>query len=44
MIEIKRKGQTAAQMPAERAQMLAEGLDAQARGDTRTQRRNRLKT
>lgn len=32
MIEIKRKGQTAAQMPAERAQMLAEGLDAQARG------------
>lgn len=32
MIEIKRKGQAAAEMPAERAQMPAEGLDAQARG------------
>lgn len=32
MIEIKRKGQTAAQMPAERAQMPADGLEAQARG------------
>lgn len=32
MIEIKRKGQAAAEMPAERVQMPAEGLDAQARG------------
>lgn len=32
MIEIKRKGQAAAEMPTERAQMPAEGLDAQARG------------
>lgn len=32
MIEIKRKGQAAAEMPAERTQMPAEGLDAQARG------------
>lgn len=32
MIEIKRKGQAATEMPAERAQMPAEGLDAQARG------------
>lgn len=32
MIEIKRKGQAAAEMPAERAQMPAEGLDTQARG------------
>ena len=32
MIEIKRKGQAAAEMPAERAQMPAEGFDAQAKG------------
>lgn len=32
MIEIKRKGQAAAEMPAERAQMPAEWFDAQARG------------
>ena len=34
MIEIKRKGQTAAEMPADRAQMPAAGLDAQERGIT----------
>jgi len=32
LIEIKRKGQAAAEMPAERAQMPAEGLDTQAKG------------